>query len=1329
MEPPSEPNDESSENTSLERMKRMMPEFLASRIDEILLERIYKLYNTSRNEATRVTNALKDQAFVAYNVSRSHSQSLLTSLDHHTINSTWPKSIGQAPWNNHSEWFRLSAGNTSDWLSFPTSGNNLTATLAEAFNTSLYRSAYQACITSRDGLQYYVNKTAHWSQELDTSQDSIIAGLGFLAVVIICLVVFGWRKVTKRQNLQFDDSAKDCDRSFEGMRVLRNTRDRSSTNDFFGMHLRERGNSSGDFSRGSGRRGTSIDAPPPIRRERVGSMDIFYSRRNSAEISNRRLNTNMSTGSRNVRSPVSPQEYVRSQLTSEENEDEGFLYDEFGLVTMSFEVVYYGPGHTALKYSALSPPKDWAEASRQIIPHEIGTVLRRNIFLDVSKANIAVKEPTSEGHWEYELPINDSSVYVVPPAGGGVINLYERGTPKEKWKEYTFQSCNVAAQFQLDVLAYQVLGQTLRSIFEVLSIVHQGSMASDYTDYVLHASQVVEENDEAAKSDNQVENGGCIAWDDAMRALSSIPTIRIALERVWLNHRSPVRVSIDAKGKRKDVPAAAGDDSRYINDAYLNRRVLLGPVDFFRLFVPALPQTAIPQIESNAVRMEQLLSWRKRAARAAVLVRAYAISRRVVNQGWTLPLSDGDENEALTRRLAYDDNDDNNKRDSRVKNEYYEASVSRDVLCHVRPFDFFSKGGVGSFEKSLVLSPYQAYSLVGMQLFNLPEGQSDDAVFSATRDPVEMFPSLATLISGNPELDFFVTSHFNMMKRRLFVGCFVRSLPKGIDPQFDTVMKRFSEGSKEIRDRKLHMMVQLGQRSNISYGGRLALRFLALTLRFRRGISSSLSLEATKDRSPLPSLRLSDYTETHHFGGALQQNPDLPKNYVSMTAKVDNRFLPSSISSLLFQIVDERLNARAMDFTVVLEGDHDDELPERALCSMRIVHLSSETVGKTLSPKDVAEIRLAKPDSDIIEPSLKRWARHSLHNAMLMFSPSGDKKKKRSGLNGASSKSRSIDRLRIEDCDNPLDLAANDVVDILLDLDIPIQNGKRNTTAQWTSRSDVSTVSVLSYFDRHDIHRFLRSTEMDVRDTALRLIDTASWRGKTFPIDKRSCRIELQSGQIFEQGLDVRGNPVVYFRNLCLGPWRGDVDATVTAMIHRMDETLSAVHDKNPSAKITLVILMGRPVEASEYDDSSSESSDDDVDESGGNENPSQESADEVHPTEVTVGDVNPRVAANETFQLHTSKQVYQKFFSLFAAHYPGRLGVAVMVPGKGKNYYYSTTLRRKTILKKLVPPKALRMKFQFVDTFAELTQFVPRDELVSIVGGPVPIKASAFGC
>jgi hypothetical protein len=101
------------------------------------------------------------------------------------------------------------------------------------------------------------------------------------------------------------------------------------------------------------------------------------------------------------------------------------------------------------------------------------------------------------------------------------------------------------------------------------------------------------------------------------------------------------------------------------------------------LFVPVLPETAVPQNESGKARMEQLLRWRKRTARAAVLVRAYTLSYRVVNQGWKFPFSIPPTVSPLTRRLAYDGNEDNNRRDVTAKNEYYEATVSRDIMVRI----------------------------------------------------------------------------------------------------------------------------------------------------------------------------------------------------------------------------------------------------------------------------------------------------------------------------------------------------------------------------------------------------------------------------------------------------------------------------------------------------------------------------------------------------------------------------------------------------------------------------------------------------------------------
>lgn len=271
-----------------------------------------------------------------------------------------------------------------------------------------------------------------------------------------------------------------------------------------------------------------------------------------------------------------------------------------------------------------------------------------------------------------------------------------------------------------------------------------------------------------------------------------VPTIRIALERLWLSHRRP---SDDSKGKSS---LEIERDGGLITEEYANRLVLLGPADFFRLFVPVLPDSAIPQTGSNRLRMEQLLSWRKRAARATVLVRAYVNSRQVVNLGWDLFQNENPPEQGhLQKRLSYDDNEDNMRRDSNPnsKNEYYEASVSRDVLCHVRPFDFFSimkaKGGMDAPEQSsLVLSPYQAYTLVGMHIFKSPEDteeSSDYQPLDLFRDPVDTLPSLNKLISENPDLDFVVLSFFNS-ENTVCVACYVRSLAKGIDPKFDNVV-------------------------------------------------------------------------------------------------------------------------------------------------------------------------------------------------------------------------------------------------------------------------------------------------------------------------------------------------------------------------------------------------------------------------------------------------------------------------------------------------------------------------------------------------------------
>ena len=174
-----------------------------------------------------------------------------------------------------------------------------------------------------------------------------------------------------------------------------------------------------------------------------------------------------------------------------------------------------------------------------------------------------------------------------------------------------------------------------------------------------------------------------------MRAMSSIPTVRIALERLWLSHKRPSEIGRKTANNGNDKSKIALENEKVTNaelsllkEEYRKNRLLLGPVDFYRLFVPTLPETALPEgDDKNRKRLVQLLCWRKRVARASVLVTSYAKARLVANRGWSLEqglpsrgistaTALGDHGgESITKRFAYDENENNHMRDIAAKNE------------------------------------------------------------------------------------------------------------------------------------------------------------------------------------------------------------------------------------------------------------------------------------------------------------------------------------------------------------------------------------------------------------------------------------------------------------------------------------------------------------------------------------------------------------------------------------------------------------------------------------------------------------------------------------
>jgi hypothetical protein len=468
-------------------------------------------------------------------------------------------------------------------------------------------------------------------------------------------------------------------------------------------------------------------------------------------------------------------------------------------------------------YNTITPPPSWQEASRSLLPQDSRMKLQREILLDLSKDNctLTIKQPQSRQH-QVILPVSQCSVHVKSPVIGGVLEIYVKESPKQDWMEHTFDSAKNAAQFQIDLLAIQIFGPALHHMYQALELIHQGSMACEGREYVCHHDKISDD----------VPQGVGVAWDDVMRALgSNIPSVRVALERLWWHHYSSTTLRLRARRNRakaakqrsnkssvgnpdeRDVVSMDGADgnnknsnteedanSNHNNDYihltmdYIRKRLLLGPIDFFRLFVPFMPDTALPRNDSSKKRMEQLLRWRKRTAKAALLVQSYVKARIIVNKGWILKRKL--PSHYLTRRLAFDDNIDNSQRDASAKNEYYEATVSRDVLTFVRPHepDAFKQTEHWwqwrpSRLRRSVISRYQAFTLVGHHIFRIPE--DDDFPLCSKNDPVMVIPSLRDLIASNPDHEFFVTALFPAASKVGFVTVYIRTLPPGTDPAFD----------------------------------------------------------------------------------------------------------------------------------------------------------------------------------------------------------------------------------------------------------------------------------------------------------------------------------------------------------------------------------------------------------------------------------------------------------------------------------------------------------------------------------------------------------------
>jgi len=421
---------------------------------------------------------------------------------------------------------------------------------------------------------------------------------------------------------------------------------------------------------------------------------------------------------------------------------------------------YHGLSERSIKYSTISPPPDWIDTSRRLLPPNMSFKLRGVAELDIVSGRMIVK---SHKKVIFDAAVEDVGMSIKGESKHGTLQLLKKSDENAEVLELAFATACETAQFQNDLLALQLIGTNVFNMYECFELIHRGSSAYQASEPVLH--------DEDFDGPLSADPSG-IAWDDAMRCLGTqFNSIRKRLEQLktW----------------------NSGDDmlGSLCSPEYVDKRKLIGALDFFRLFVPILAETTRTTTSISRNRFQKVLRWRERVCRAALLVRQYVRARIIANRGLEL-YKDTSERLYLQQRLSYDSDKDNHARDISMVNEYYETAMGRDMECFNRVVEEkWSYRHIFSCQEQ-VPSGYQGYALIASHIF---QWNPTDPSFplQPSVDLVPRLQKLHELFSSHPKESFFVNTFFVEGSRPLILmQVYVRSLAAGVDAAFDEAVSR-----------------------------------------------------------------------------------------------------------------------------------------------------------------------------------------------------------------------------------------------------------------------------------------------------------------------------------------------------------------------------------------------------------------------------------------------------------------------------------------------------------------------------------------------------------
>jgi hypothetical protein len=383
------------------------------------------------------------------------------------------------------------------------------------------------------------------------------------------------------------------------------------------------------------------------------------------------------------------------------------------------------------------------------------------------------------------------------------------------------------------------------------------------------------------------------------------------------------------------------------------------------------------------------------------------------------------------------------------------------------------------------------------------------------------------------------------------------------------------------------------------------------------------------------------------------------KNYVSITVEDSGR-LKNWLMKRRNVIGQQGL---LYDYSLSIDDDHST----RVLTTARIVHVDPHTVAM---PLDFREQQNDSADLMIFSTvaSAAKWSRRARRTER---------------------PSNTTDELYSNEIDA--------VFDILENVEVPRK--MRNSDGEILVTNEL----VRLHLSRTDAERYLIACSCDMRAASVRIIDSSVWRGRVFPIDLRGCRIELRSGQLFHQGHDKENNPIFYFRNMLHGPWRGDVDASIFAILYRLETFFQRMTIVRPSVKVTAVILMGAASCVVKNES-----------------NKQPESTDGKVNNHVLI-DSDPMMNPNEEVIEHSSVEMITRIIGVLRRHYPERLSKALIVPStSGK--WSKPKMREYISMQQIATPRVI-----ILNKLNELKQYVSDDQLVTFAGGKANVTPDAY--